>query len=241
MPIPQEITDVLSQLGLPAGAIALAVGLVRGAGALEKDASEPALKYVSGLLTGGGLSSFGKLGATLVPTIFDSIFGPRLFSYKFISRSFLATTLFWLILIEIKHPNWGNVLQTILDEINTALLIIPIWYIIDFISLIKAKVLLNLITYKRFSFLDTLLFVLLDIIGSYLLIWISAFFIMIVTDYFFGLGNIRDDLPGFIQVFLSGEGITRYFSIDGREITLGDVIMPSTMLTSVWTLLVIVS
>ena len=61
MPIPQEITDILSRLGLPAGAIALAVGLVRGAAVLEKDASEPALKYVSGLLTGGGFTAFGKL------------------------------------------------------------------------------------------------------------------------------------------------------------------------------------
>src|SRR5215470_11287631 len=109
MPIAQEITDILSQLGLPAGAIALAVGLVRGAGALEKDASEAALKYVSGLLTRGGLTSFGKLGATLVPTIFDKIFGSRPLSYKFISRSLLATTLFWLTLLVLKHPNWRHV------------------------------------------------------------------------------------------------------------------------------------
>ena len=38
-----EISEVLSALGFPAVAVALAVGLVRGAGALEKDASEPAL------------------------------------------------------------------------------------------------------------------------------------------------------------------------------------------------------
>ena len=94
MPIPKEIADILSQFGVPAGAVALAVGLVRGARALEKDASEHALKYVSGLLIGGGMTSFGKLGATLIPIIFDRIFGSRPVSYKFISRSFLATTVF---------------------------------------------------------------------------------------------------------------------------------------------------
>jgi hypothetical protein len=75
MPVPKEITDILSELSLPAGAIGLAMGLVRGAGALEKDASEPALKYISDLLKGGGLTSFGKIGATLVPAIFDRVFG----------------------------------------------------------------------------------------------------------------------------------------------------------------------
>jgi hypothetical protein len=96
MPIPNEITDILSQFSVPAGAIALAVGLVRGAKALEKDATEHALKYVSGLLIGGSVADFGKLGATLIPIIFDRIFGSRPLSYKFISRSLLATTVFWL-------------------------------------------------------------------------------------------------------------------------------------------------
>ena len=69
MPIPQEINDFLSEVGLPTTAIALAVGLVRGAKALETDASPRALKYLSGLLTAGNAASFGKVGATLVPLV----------------------------------------------------------------------------------------------------------------------------------------------------------------------------
>jgi hypothetical protein len=79
MPLPPEIKDILSELGseigLPAGAIALAVGLVRGAKALETDASDRALKYFSSLIMEGNFADFGKAGATLVPFVFDKIFG----------------------------------------------------------------------------------------------------------------------------------------------------------------------
>ena len=43
MPIPQDVTDILSEFGLPAGTIGIAYGLVRAAEAFERDASEPAL------------------------------------------------------------------------------------------------------------------------------------------------------------------------------------------------------
>src|SRR5215469_11102092 len=148
MPIPQEITDILSQLGLPAGAIALAVGLVRGARALEKDASEPALKYVADLLTRGGLSNLGKLGAALVPALFDRIFGSSPLSYKFISRSLLATTLFWVTLLEIKHPNWAHVWDALITQ-HMYMLFVPAWYIVDWVSLIKARLLIRLIIKQK--------------------------------------------------------------------------------------------
>ena len=104
-----------NEFGLPAVVVtALAVGLVRGAKAFEEGASDAALKYVSALLTGGGLTNFGKVGATLVPAIFDRVFGTRPLSIKFILRSFLATTLFWIILLAVRHPNWGYVWQKLI-------------------------------------------------------------------------------------------------------------------------------
>src|SRR5215831_19365520 len=167
MPIPSEITDILSEIGLPAGAIALAVGLVRGAGALEKEASEPALKYVSGLLIRGGLSNLGKLGATLVPRLFDRIFGSRPLSYRFISRSLLATTVFWIILLEIKHPDWSHVIARLIGDLwpnnNYLIIILPLWYIVDWLSLIKARLLMKIITTYKYSLTSTGTFVIIDL------------------------------------------------------------------------------
>jgi hypothetical protein len=172
MPIPKEITDILSELGLPAGAIALAIGLVRGARTLEKDASDRALKYVSGLLIGGDATSFGKIGATLVPAIFDRIFGSRPLSYKFISRSLLAPTLFWIILLAVKHPNWRGVWNDLITN-DMYRLLIP-WFIVDWISLVKARFLIKVILIRSHTLLFTTLFVSVDLLISYLLPLLSS-------------------------------------------------------------------
>jgi hypothetical protein len=261
MPASNEISDILSELGLPAGAIALAVGLVRGARALEKDASEPALKYVSSLLIAGGIRSFGKLGATLVPAIFDRIFGPRPFRYKFISRSFVATTLFWLILLGAKHPNWSNVVPLgearfigvnypyfYTGRLGGWKLILPVficlWYIIDWASLVKARALMNVMITRQNYLLFLNLFVLLDVVTSYLL----TAFVMIVNivwlSYFYPpYGNITSEFMTFLLSYYSNyylhlSPITGYLSETADHISLYDVLIPSTLLTSVWTLLV---
>jgi hypothetical protein len=44
MDIPTDLPGILSEFGLPAKAIALAYGLVKGADALEADAKEERLK-----------------------------------------------------------------------------------------------------------------------------------------------------------------------------------------------------
>jgi hypothetical protein len=74
MAIPQEISNLLSAIGLPAGAIGLAVGLVRGARSLETDASDRALHLFSDLITKGDLRNIGKAGAGLIPFVFDTVF-----------------------------------------------------------------------------------------------------------------------------------------------------------------------
>lgn len=91
-----SLWDVLSEAGLPVGAGLLAWGLVKGADALESDAKEERLKYISDLLKDQSFSGFGKLGAFVVPFIFEKIFGSKILSLKFIFRSILASFLFGL-------------------------------------------------------------------------------------------------------------------------------------------------
>src|SRR5690242_9486629 len=96
--------DFLSALGLPASAIVIAFGLYGIAKGYEDAASKPALKYVSDLLMSRSMTSFGKVMTSLVPALFDRIFGTKPISYKFISRSILATTILWIILLSIRNP-----------------------------------------------------------------------------------------------------------------------------------------
>ena len=128
MPLPQEIGDVLSGIGLPAGAVAIAFGLVSGAKALERDATDRALQYVSSLLTSGRVADFGKVGAVLITAVFGRVFGSKPFSYKFISCSLLITTIFWLILLLAKHANWSYVATNLGEDWNYYLALIPISY-----------------------------------------------------------------------------------------------------------------
>ena len=242
MPVPTDITGFLSEIGVPAGAIGLAWGLLRGARALEEDASEPALKYVSGLLTGGGLASFGKLGETLVPAIFDRIFGTRPLSLKFISRSMLTTTLFWLILLAVRHPDWWGVWRDLVSTSDMYRVLLPSVYVADWISLIKARLLMKVIIIHGDKALSLPLFIFLDLICSYFL----PFFMVIIT--FSGACLLRH---GICSNIFAVEGIREYVTLGvltdnylfkpGIYIHLEHVLVPSTLFTSVWTLLVMLS
>ena len=149
--------DIASEIGLPTGAVALAVGLVRGAKVLETDANPRALKYVSDLLTGGDLKNIGKAGAGLVPFIFDKIFGPRPLSFRFITRSIIATTLFWLILLLLKHADWKTQITNILNVSGVATISVPAFYVLDAVSLLKAKLLMSMIS-VRYAILTSFCF-----------------------------------------------------------------------------------
>jgi hypothetical protein len=105
MSISQEINEFLSEFGVPATAIALAVGLIRGAKAFETGANPNALKYVATLLTSGGMTNIGKAGVAIVPVIFQRIFGTKATGLKFILRSIITTSFFWFILLLTRHSN----------------------------------------------------------------------------------------------------------------------------------------
>ena len=250
-PMP-DIGSYLSQFGLPAGAIALAVGLVRGAKALETDANPQALRYVSDLITKGDLRNIGKAGASLVPFVFDKVFGPKPFSFRFISRSILATTLFWLILLLVKRPDWHEIASAILGSLAYVILIL-LWYVLDWLSLVKAKWLINLIS-QKYSLISSFIFVTGDLFFSYVLaflfrelhILLSVFFVFPIEDVnTMRVLSFKVIMSMFsnenLENYLSLHAISRYIDLGTGEVTLFDVITPSTMLTSIWTFLLFIS
>jgi hypothetical protein len=221
----------------------LAGGLVRGAKTLETDANPRALRYVSDLLTEGDIKNMGKAGARLVPLVFDKVFGPRPFSFRFISRSILATTLFWLVLLSIKHPNWKHVVQ---EDPEAALyvVVIPLWYILDWLSLVKAKYLIRTIS-QRNATTSSILFMLADIACSYLLSLLFSSLLILIAGGIFAPTILLDTastmFSGIVAEFVNLSSILEYFVKESSDITFENVIVPSTLLTSVWTFLLFVS
>lgn len=127
------LEDLISQAILPAGAIGLATGLVRGAKGLETGARPEALEYVSGVLTKGDRKNFGKIGARVVPFVFDKVFRAKPLSLRFITCSIIATTLFWTILLVALHLLYENMVSLFqLGETKTNILyLLPLWNVID--------------------------------------------------------------------------------------------------------------
>jgi len=237
MPIPQEISDILTELGGPTAAIGLAVGLVKGAKALEKSASEAALKSISDLLLHGNMANVGKLGATLIPVIFDRVFGPKPVSVKFISRSIFATVLFWLLLLTLKHADWGFVWEEFLSNSGWEL-VVPMWLTVDWISLTKARYLLKIMSTK-YALTSMILFFFFDIVASYLMPFIASAMLYGIA-YVFSQPNPG----GFWRVanaYLHLEPISQYFIHQGNNMSLNSVLIPSTLLTSLWTLLLVLT
>jgi len=177
MAIEDLIKQYLSEAILPAAAIALAGGLVRGARALETDANKEALEYVSNVLTAGDLRTIGKAGASLIPFVFDKVFGPKPFSFRFIFRSVIATTLFWMILLALKHPDKNNIFNDITEQRSLYVVIIPLWYIVDWLSLWKAKFFMTAFSFTDKAIKDSANFLMMDIFGSFFLIVFAELFV----------------------------------------------------------------
>ena len=240
----QDFKDIVSylgsELGLLAGAIGLAGGLVRGAKTLEEDANPAALKYVSGLLTEGNLRDIGKAGAGMVPFIFDRVFGPKSFSLRFVFRSILASTLFWIILLLIKHANWKNQIIILLHNWRILFVAVPVWYMLDWLSLVKARMLITLIS-QRFAVLSSMLFLALDLSLSYILAFVMAMtgglLIVILTGNSSFYSEFRDNIYDYFTLV----PISEYLFVSSEHIDLTFVLIPSTLLTSVWTFLLFVS
>lgn len=237
------ILDILSELGLPAGTLALAYGLVRGAGALEKDASDSALAYLSALLFGGNksLRASAELGSAIIPIIFDRIFGPKPVSFKFISRSILASSFFWLFLLALKRADWKTAFSDFYSgSPYTAVVIglIVVWYTLDWLSLCKAKLLIRVVS-RRLGSVSALLFFVLDVALSFVLSIICA---GLYIGFLVALRELSADEAIFsLRQLVELDPVRDYINAAPRSVTISDVIVPSTLFTSVWTFLLFVA
>jgi hypothetical protein len=235
--------DIASEIGLPTGVVGLCVGLVYGAKFLEKDADPGALRYASRVLTAGDLRSIGKAGATLVPLVFDKIFGPKPVSVRFASASIIATSLFWLVLLIIKHIPLVNLKTTYATVPYFYLTVMPFWYILDWISLAKARFLIRAIS-PKYSISSSLFFLSTDVLLSYLLLFTFTT-VHLFSETLFVTVQFEEVINSFlynvIPDFVDLSVITDYFTTESEHSYFFAVLPPSTLLTSVWTFLLFIS
>jgi hypothetical protein len=109
----------------------------------EQDASEAALRDLSNLLRSGNLRNLGELVNGAIPRVFDKFFGTKPFSWKFISRSLLTTTIFWFLLLFIRNPHPETCqIGTFASHDAFNVIFLASMYIVDWVSLCRARFLL---------------------------------------------------------------------------------------------------
>lgn len=237
MDIPTDLPGVLSEFGLPVGAVAVSYGLIKGAEVLEKDASDDALRYISRLLNKGSLTSFGALGAVVIPLIFDKAFGQKPLTARFILRSALASILFWTILIIAKRHD-----LTVLLGDHRWIIIAPIILIVDWLSLTKARLILRFMSNKR-SVVWAVVFVIADILVTYLLLFaLTLLFVMIIGLFAVGIPGTLEEAKIFTYQFINDPFAPVLDYLRSESINdISQVFPPSTLLTSVWVILFLIS
>ena len=215
MEIPTDISGILSEFGLPIWAGAVAYGLVRGANALEEDAKKARLRYISDLLKERSFTSYGKLGASVVPFIFAKAFGSNPVSIKFVVRSILASCAFWLLLVSVSHPSFNGLFLDLTGDKTWKFLITLLF--VDWLSLAKAKAILAFIS-KQDNIVWTFSFVLIDILSTLiiLIVCLSVFGLILIAPW------ERREYLNFWAILHVLEGYFLELGVQVRDYSLGD-------------------
>jgi hypothetical protein len=230
MAIPTDLAGILSGFELPAGAGVLAYWLVKGAGAIEADMREERRKDISDLLKEHSFTSLGRLGGSIVPFVFEKIFGSKVLGFKFVTRSILASILFWVVLLGVKHAR----VSVIFHDITTFTWpFIPVILFVDWLSLAKSKLIISVMA-KRVTFYWNAIFLVCDVGATLLLLmvaaYLSVFMVLLVAEY-----------DSNIVLFVGWIRLSsRYLQVSDVH-SLSQVWAPSTMLTSAWVVLLVVS
>ena len=231
------ILSALREMGVPALAIAIAVLLVRGAAILEKDANAAALRYISSLLKRDARS--GGILKTLIPIVFDKTFGTKPLSFSFFLRSMAVSTTFWIILYIYANEDVEYVSEAYFEEPLISLVTtLILWYIVDWISLIKARSIMRFLP-SGYDIVYAFWFFVLDCFGSIILAATAAALVRTMYMYSLGLGI------NFIGMLLFGlsydNNIFLSYFREGSKASPLVVYSFSTIFTSMWTLLLFLS
>ena len=240
-----KIVDVLFSLGkvgiFPGTAFGISLGLVKMARVVEKGLSEAFTKYLSDLLISGNTKAIG-IWVQLAPMLFNRVFGKSPLSAKFILNSVLATTFTWIVLLMLKSPSAASFWFD-LSTRPSYHITIPMMYVVDWLSLVKTRYIINRLS-QKYAASSVCLFFVIDLIVSYLLPELAIVMLTLILSVitFYVSPSSREYLSQTFLVFYHnffayislGPLFTDYLEKYGGSIQLYDVFVPSTLFTTVW-------
>ncbi len=219
--------------------------LVEGAKSLEAEARPEAIHAVAAWFRQGRIADLDRVGTVQLPLLFDGIFGTRPLSFRFIRRSILASCVTWLVLMLLKGDGFTEIwteLTQASDWIYYTLF--PVWFVVDWLSLIKARLILTLLA-RGVLLESAFLFLVLDIVLS-LALTLAALFLYSQVLTLAWQGSAAASPAKLMwaiwqQWFANFQFIRTYLDAPAGQATFNNVLIPSTLLTSAWALLFLVS
>jgi hypothetical protein len=236
------VNDLASGLGITAGAATLAVGMFGACTAAEKAARPEALKEIGSILRDSSWSRTRRPSAT-IGRVFVWTFGERHLSRKCLGRSLLATLIMllflfalqWKPLVEIIRPH--NVYAKIGFFLGVPL---TAGFPSDYLSLWKTRILLRRINQS----IKGMIFVpVIDVVLSVLI----SMVLMLIGDTVASIYLAAQMSVNFFDLYASVVtgfvwSLSHYItSFSGEYVSMYSLCFVSTLFTSIWTILILVS
>jgi hypothetical protein len=217
------LNDLASELGLPAGAASVAVAMYAACSAAEKAARPGALEDIARILKDATWSRSVQLSA-IIQRIFGLTFGERQLSWKCLFRSILTSLIVYAIIILVLILDRRRISLPPLDGVWFSICLIFILGMVpDYIALAKTRLLLKILQKYNNLLLKEFALVFADIAAS---LGISAAILSVVA-------------------LILGSNILEMIQLNiphsGYSITFMPIALVSTLCTSVWTALILLS
>lgn len=225
------VNELVSELGIPLGAATIAGAIYTGCVAAEKAARPEALSEIRDVISNTSWTKSAK-PSTLVDRIFRLTFGERHFSWKCVRRSVLSTivvnaaTGFYL--YHSLGYGWFEKAGETISYISFWILICVILcgFTADYLSLAKTRLIIRRDWAPSLGAISSLSIVVVDVILCVLLSWILMGMLYTVI-FFVSMGGISTEKP-FVSEFTAIVNVQL-------------VLVVSTLMTSVWTALIMVA
>jgi hypothetical protein len=241
-----NVSDLSSIIGFGTTGAATAAAIYAGAAAINKDASKTAKQDIAKFLRGWRGSFDVSLIAKHISQVFGIIFGDRQISIKCISRSVLASALFFsVVFVILEFEGMGPLAPPMLVSLGregamqviVILVAMSFCFIPDFISVWKSRLVLKLVQ-RRHTFRYIAIIWSVDVLLSFVIFYLflgALVYLFNPADLWSGAKDIpHATLVGFAMLFGRSPG-------SEEADMLVPLMMTSTLLTSVWTLGVLIS
>ena len=259
------LADLSTAWGIPIGGAAAAAALYRAGFAIEKEARKEAIADIANILKSPSWS-YGSRPSQFIGRLFNYTFGDRQLSLKCLIRSFVASFVFLVSIVLISLVMDGPKMHETTDGRYCSLyadlyaiffvngcdrpipaedlpnLVLFMSLLPDYLAIAKARVIINLISRVR-TILSIVLLVLSDVAISCIISFIAILLNLCFSEMgglisAIGLGLFWSTL---FMAYQSFALLLAEVTGNGHGWAMFELFVGSTILTSIWTILILVS